>query len=77
MIEFLLAVPYMVSHLHVSCLLPLWEMEYRYVVSFFVDEDEGGERMWIKEVCSRIRRKRMSSKKRRDGDLYIPYLTLP
>lgn len=43
MIEFLLAVPYMVSHLQVSCLLPLWETEYRYVVSFFVDEDEGGK----------------------------------
>lgn len=44
-----------------------------------VDEDEGGKRIWKKEVCSRIRirREKMNSKKRRDGDLYIPYLTLP
>lgn len=34
------------------------EMEYRYIVSFFVDEDEGGERIWKKEVCSRIRRRK-------------------
>lgn len=69
MIEFLLAVPYMVSHLHVSCLLPLWEM---------LTKMKGENRIWKKEVCSRIRirRKRMSSKKRSDGDLYIPYLTL-
>lgn len=59
MIEFLLAVPYMVSHLQVSCLLPLWErLEDMYVVSFFVDEDGGGKRRWKKEVCSRIRIRR-------------------
>lgn len=44
MIEFLLVAPYMVSHLHVSCLLPLWErLEDMYVVSFFDDEDGGGK----------------------------------
>lgn len=76
MIELLLAVPYMVSHLQVSCLLPLWEIEYRYVVSSFVDEGEKeyGKRSYR---YSRIRGKKMNSKKRRDGDLYIPYLTLP
>lgn len=33
-----------------------------YVVSFFVDEDEGGERIWKKEVCSRIRIRRKKKK---------------
>lgn len=45
MIELLLAVPYMVSHLQVSCLLPLWETEYRYVVSFLLIKMKGEKKM--------------------------------
>lgn len=50
-----------------------------YVVSFLLMMMKGENRIWKKEVYSRIRirGKKMNSKKRRDGDLYIPYLTLP